>query len=810
MLDIKLGSPVDLLSGLVARFPSDDMPWRVPEKSPLITQASHCSETPVCWEEPVLSLHETVEDLLDHVFDYGVEPMVNLEGRTKLTTGTLVTKEGLKNLEKTTGLNVTSNTAPAFMLIRLRGVRSIQYYEPEFYGLNRKEKVMKWLSPEGRKAIARLRLSNMRLEGFDFKSDITARQAGRYLQYFEDFGTHVVTSLTYGEQLFQIFALEADAVEVIRTQFGQDPHTQLSGMSAKGLAPYLQAPWIRQASPVLGADGLSKKIVLEKCLAENGQSAEQEQTLLSFSTLPDGKVSELLADLPARDIIAASFSCQALYLEDFRADIWTRMLRASFEQKFRKTMLTGWYKRRFFCPLSFFQGSVLDEQDGVFRSGLTEMPELALALDMAGQSDQLDIGTDSLLFFVGARPDTGHGSVLSVSQAEPCAEKIKAFSVDGVVRLSDPDGHQLTLVEGAWLGSSQTGAVEVIGAPLDVQADLLQRHQGQLSLYLRLFDELQGPMFKDEIGLSMKRCADWVFNLAAHDDRLLSLKWQALQSRWGAGSLMEQALADQANGQGAELADMLSQGLMWLTQKHIHQDHPPAELISRLKDFYKNFASFQQADLIRGQIDELTMCLRDVFKNITSSRQWPEFIQAAMHVGCQLVAPLERGASPNAYMQGDSHEARLWNSILSIRSRLLQCESILLSCRGRWAEAIEKIENEPISARQMIANPGEEFVSAVTDVCGEQTAEITDLFNVLIDLSQRLNKLSTSGILLHRFDRLEREWGESPSRSQLPLLILLLELLNLSRAIGIESENLESLSLIELSSRISVIAASKG
>src|SRR6185503_16240450 len=116
----------------------------------------------------------------------------------------------LAGLEARLKMDLTIRPAPAFLLVRLNGDRGTSYYTPEWQGLNRKARIVEWLTPEGRAAMARLRLRRTRHEGHEFHGDITARQARRYLAYFHDMGTHVVRSIRHGECLFQVFEANGD------------------------------------------------------------------------------------------------------------------------------------------------------------------------------------------------------------------------------------------------------------------------------------------------------------------------------------------------------------------------------------------------------------------------------------------------------------------------------------------------------------------------------------------------------------------------------------------------------------------------
>src|SRR3954468_1574672 len=98
-LSISLGDPVDLWAGLQPCFLSAGLPWRVPQGKPLRTESPSIPSDPVEWGAPSLSLHDNAADLLSHIFDYSVSPMVGLEGPHCVPAGALMEGHSLAELE---------------------------------------------------------------------------------------------------------------------------------------------------------------------------------------------------------------------------------------------------------------------------------------------------------------------------------------------------------------------------------------------------------------------------------------------------------------------------------------------------------------------------------------------------------------------------------------------------------------------------------------------------------------------------------------------------------------------------------------
>ena len=806
-MNIQLGDSVDLLAGLKACFPSRELPWRSPPGIPLITQECACPNVPVVWQDVVISLHETVSDLVDTMFNYSVEPMVNLDGLVSITSGVLTEEAGLKALSESTGLNISSNSNSSYLLVRLHGVRAKMIYEPEYYAYNRKVKILNWSTAEGRNALARLRLKNMRRLGYEFTSDITARQARRYLEYFHDFGTHIVSSLTFGEQFYQIFELSRRGLEAIRSDYNQMSSRSLEGPLALGMSHYLTPPWIEAESPILSSSGALPESIWAELDAYSANK-KVDKNLLSLSVLPATILNEALSSVSARNVIAASFSCLALYLEDFRAENWARILRGSLEQRFNKKVSCGWKRRRRFCPITFFKQSSLTTAEGVYSSIAEKLPALALAADFSDcDNNELNFPEHGLLFFSRGGVENGSGACVSVSDIKKKVTSIKSFSVEGAIRVLGPTGKVVTLVDSVWLGCNRDGRLQVVGAPLEVGSEFLYQYRSQLSIYISLFDQLQGPVFEPEIALSMRFCVQRLLNVVEDHDSLSRLKWQALQCYFGVGANSGFNLATVKGVKEAQFKDLLSTIMLLSARSQVNDINLLMDARLKLRRFYLSLPECVSGNIIRERTSHLIEKIENVFERLLREGRWSEAVYPVMDVG--RVAFREGGTEdlPFAKFEGESAEGDLWNSFLSIRVCFVHIRAILNACNGEFSGVIDQLLQEPISIRDSLSNAGEQFIITINELCGSQSIEVSALLDELLNLHHDAVDLCSSAVLFSRIHRLDIEVDEMYSNFHLQSLILLLELLNLSQWLGYSCETLNSISLTALNLRVSRIQA---
>lgn len=801
-LDVNLGDPVDLWSGLKPRFVPAGLPWRLPPGRPLLTETAFIPSGPVEWTSPSLSLHDSVADLLDYIFDYAASPMIGLEGPLSVTAGALMAGGSLAELESRLKMDLTVRPAPAYLLVRLTGRRGTVYYPPEWEGLNRKPKILEWLTPEGRNAMARLRLREMRHEGIEFYGDITARQARRYVGYFHDMGTHVVRSLGYGERLFQVFEATEALLPGLRESFAREAEgNRVDGPAAFGMAQFTRRPWVTSASPILSAsDGAEARQAANHQIWTNDGPGDPP-SLLSQRAMPAWNRAAILDALPARSIVAVSFANQALYLEDHRADAWARIMRAGLCQRFPALRLSGWRQRDQFPMGAFVATAGLAGEEALCRPAVPTLPPLAFALDLTMPGLIENASEECLAFFAAANPGIGRAIefVVDCPAFDPAGLKIPF--VDGAACFTDREGERTCLVESVLLGRSDDGRPGIAGAPAEPGVAALARHAPQLAAYVRLLGQMQGPGFPPGADSAVRRIAAWLAESAAAHPDLVPLRWQALQVARGAGPAEPGTMAlDRALE--IDLVQLLTacMDLLALPSDSPELGTAAGRLDDRLRAFYAGLPGALEAVELDRRSLAAGEALQRRFARFGAAPDLPERVVPLFAAGATLCLPPDPYRMPHGVVPGDDSYAIFWNALLGLRARHAECRAILLALQGRTSEAVDRLEREVIGCGEGPADPAGDLLSSLDALSGSLThlgAMDRDLLRA--EMAELLD-LRTSAYFL----QIARGGAAAGPETgpQLHRLLIMLEVLQLCRAAGLPSAPLESLAPAALAARI--------
>ncbi|MBB4952326.1 hypothetical protein H4S14_000368 [Agrobacterium vitis] len=752
----------------------------------------------------MLSLHETPADLLSHLFDYSVSPMAGIDGPLSLPSGAFMAENSLAELETRLKIDLTQGHAPAYLLARLKGIRHTQHYTPELRGLNRKIKIMQWWTPEGRNAMTRLRLQRMRMEGAEFHGDFSAHNAKRYLAYFQDFGTHIVSSLTIGDMLFQVFEVNGNLLQSLKSEFRKDDGKHLiQGALAHGLSHLTRPPWTTRASPILTTqDSDAAAYVTGHPIWTH--SPEEPASLLSIASLSAPLRDTVLAHLPAHTVIGAVLANQALYLEDHRADAWSRLLRACLAQNYPHALSTGWRSRKVFQPVPFFASADLLGQNTLCPPVQAGLPDLALALDLSGPGRCQSSASETLAFFANTGPQTGGAAEWTFDAPYFMPERLIIPFVNGAVRMTDQRGQRACLVEGAWIGEGAEHRPEVVADPMQADPSLLKHRQSRLLAHLALMEQVQGPIFRPEAAAAMRRCAAWLASLSSHDATLLPLRWKAMQGAWGIGwrgpaSLM--ARQDNLHG----LSDLLDMAITLLRnrQSDQHWIEKIHLLESALATFYRNLPDYRSQEELGAENESaglsLELCFANLMQTVTEEHHRP--LAELLAAGSQFRQPPDRRHLPENLFPGDDPVTTLWNIVLTIRARHAEVEAIRLAIKGQYGEAVALVEQEIVDGRDVPEDP----VRALKMSLDAQSDRFPGLDahakHELLRQVGTVVSLSTSACLLRWSEGIDQEHPQDIGPQQRALLIVL-ELLNLCCRLGLELTPLDDLASTSLLDRL--------
>jgi hypothetical protein len=801
--DVNLGDPVDLWAGLRPRFLSDGLPWRLPPGRPVRTELPGLPSNPVEWGPPCLSLHESVADLLSHIFDYSASPMVGLDGPHSVTAGALMAGTSLAELETRLKMDLTVRPASAYLLVRLTGSRGTVYYPPEWQGLNRKARIVEWLTPEGRNAMARLRLSEMRHEGAEIHGDITARQARRFLGYFDEMGTHLVRSLSYGERLFQVFEANEERLPGLKDGFAREAgQDQLCGPLAFAMAHFTRRPWATGASPILTASECAGARRAADHEIWTGGGPDEPRSLLAPGALPAWKRTAVLDKLPARSIVGVGFASQALYLEDHRADAWTRLMRAGLSQRFPAVRLSGWRERGQFPLAGFLASAALAGEEALCKPAAPALRDLAFALDMTAPGRILDAPSDCLALFAATDPGSGRAAEFEIDGPAFDPAGLKIPFLDGAACFTDRQGERSCLVEAVWLGPTDDGRPGIRGAPAEPDAAALTRHAPRLAAYARLMGLIQGPGFPPGAGAAMRRIAAWLAEAASHQPGLVQLRWQALQVAQGADRtepgilVLDRTLKSDLSRLLESCMDLIA--LPWdsseLGAAARHVD-------GRLRAFHTRLPG----NLAAAELDRSSLAageaLQRRFARFGSAPDLPERAVPLFAAGASLCLPPDPRRMPHGLVPGDDPYSTFWNALLGLRTRYAECRAILLDLQGRTAEAAALLELEIIGCGDGPSNPARDVLTSLDALSGALPhIEPTDRELLSTEMAELLELGRSAHLLqLARGDDAE---GGSETGPQLHRLLVVLEILQLCRAAGIPLAALDSLSPSAFAARI--------
>ena len=239
---VNLGESTSLLTGYQVNIYS--VPFTT-SKKPALFEKEAVVKNPdddAKWSYPVITLHENAEDLLSAVLQVKLRPMRNedqpSEGGTPSfwPSGALMLaglnnserQQALQHLSTQLGLDLATE-GWSYALVRCTrkvGMATHQCYERGLFG-----------NPDPDNTITQDALDALKkLEKMQkFSTDVTLNGAKGYLNFYETYGTHFVSSITAGDSIFQVFAYGAQAFEYIEKSYEKYPET-FSGDLAYGFS----------------------------------------------------------------------------------------------------------------------------------------------------------------------------------------------------------------------------------------------------------------------------------------------------------------------------------------------------------------------------------------------------------------------------------------------------------------------------------------------------------------------------------------------------------------------------------------------
>ena len=661
-MQIQLGESVNLLHGLAPTFPNTKIPWTRPKGTPLVTEPAVPLQNTATWQPIEVTFCQSIDALLDALFDYSVVPMNLLDGPLDIQPSHLMRDTAPKDLAMGLGCTEKMLNAPGFLLVQLQADRSVQHFSPEHQHINRKRKITNFLNDKGRHAMARLRLREMRKIGVNFHGDFTARQAQRYLKYFDDFGTHVIKTLKIGELLWQIVALSPDHIDQTAQFFNQNAQAdKLSGPGAFGAQVFASMPWATRVGKIMTCGGAH----LVGKISQDPIWNAHPPRLLDLAIHPAEEIERVMSQFDCNSITGAQFCAQALYMEDFRADALTRVLQTAFLQRFPKIQKVGWRQRGKVDPVAFVDSAGLS---GVEALCVRSQPAshkfvMALALD---NSPALRLGKDDITtLWLRASNATQSLSEIDVNAATFNPDTLKAIYVDGSLRIkarNQQDVH--TLADGLWLGQGQDGKQVISSAPCEPTTEDLHENLSRLRVFCVLLDQLRGPAISPDMSIEVLTLVDRLLAVCNGQPSLnelsTDLHWIRHNASWrGKSSNSINPIVD------TDVFSNISQFLRIPSndQSLMAQNETMCE--SWEKTLNRGFNETQFNDALNLKVSNFTEAIKQ-FRDQYRTEETDAVLSALQGIATDQ-NPAEL---PTKQSASESPSAQLWNSVLCLRATI--------------------------------------------------------------------------------------------------------------------------------------------
>ncbi len=481
---VSLGSGVDLTKGLRPVWNAADpeqWPFFKAKQSPVRATDLDPAQLGTEWNQIEITLHDTVEDLAGALQPLEVKPAHSDPTPGQLPLGRLALGDAdreaaLKSLAAHLGLDLTE-AGLGFALVRWRRANpSVAYPKFEADGRIGKDDAYSALTETARTELSKLR-PGPRNDNPEIERSPTPEHARRALNAFHEFGTHVISHVTLGDEIFQVFSYRSSAWQQIRDEYRDQPlntredargfkyYTQKRGSDDIGFVHQVGTPHIRSGDPKF-ADARSNQKLNDATYAkadsiltllENRdvlESLKSKQVPISFTLAPLSNlcVEPLLhaATVPVAALVRDIFMGVMLLKYDGREQLRFQrqaseppsgLLRFGFDD-LQSNIATS--RIDLFLPsLTLDQIKLLNPED------VQTLNLFALALQV-GTSDKVTLpGSEVALgsYYVSGRPDTQTQDALKpgvIELSDDAYNKLQcAFGwVDGAIMLRSTSGKE--------------------------------------------------------------------------------------------------------------------------------------------------------------------------------------------------------------------------------------------------------------------------------------------------------------------------------------------------------------------------------
>ncbi len=351
----KLGSTTNLLCGYnpnwLSKGVGNDALFMLPAVSTNFKSARLGVEKGQ-WSFPFVSLHDHGESLMDTLLPYKVCNPSDGSKEATMPAGALL----LGNKDRETALEILSNTLgvdltkpnTGYALVQLKRIDGKEVHPGVQSGIlvhpnpvNIPEEL--GITDDFTRAAASLK--RMKIRGAAFSSDeVTKADAEEYLHLFARNGTHFISTLTLGDVIFQVYAIEGSQFKRVKERYAKNPGN-LSGVTAVTFRQFTSEfqsgnyGYVTQYGKILSFSQ-SKK------LTETLAKGDWKETIYAeadsiFSVFENGRplnLNKLNTGFTDQTEVVKELTSLTLLVEYSRRQIWRRVFAAAAVQIYKSAI----------------------------------------------------------------------------------------------------------------------------------------------------------------------------------------------------------------------------------------------------------------------------------------------------------------------------------------------------------------------------------------------------------------------------------------------------------------------------------------
>lgn len=339
---VKIGDAVNLLYGLKPLWDVSDARsspfFSLPKNPTTAFEPCIVKEENTDFSLPIITIHDNVQSLVDSLYEYKVLPFKGEEKNFKISSGALIlNNEDNDNIisQLSSHVGVSLKKKYSYMLVKLRRLNGKASHEVIKKISAKCFDKQHHLTREGRIAMSRLRPGKKLGGALNYDSMITEKQAKDYMDFFYDFGTHFVSSLYFGDYIFQVFAYSIENFEIVKNAYKNDCiDGEINGNFALSYSYYTGRKLVAEYGKIVIKSGDPE---LEKSLENNEWIDERYAKGNSiFTAFTKRNVTQNMFLSQFKRVVPIGFELTPLnrFIEIFRSFSWQRILKGALLERY--------------------------------------------------------------------------------------------------------------------------------------------------------------------------------------------------------------------------------------------------------------------------------------------------------------------------------------------------------------------------------------------------------------------------------------------------------------------------------------------